>query len=264
MDVNQGPANRSRVHFNAGSRDDEAEPTVNVASFDPDPGSEVGSDEARPSMQEEDDASKDITEVKSPRSFYFAESESEDDEQTPRTSNENAQQIPRILKFKSSSAPTSPQTSPDFSPSLFPQNRESDIPLVDLNAQHTTPDHHRANSAPSSGDTAVEREHRRKRGSVDTDTGKREAERLIRAHTKRNRSKDFFRRLSSGDILRSGQTTPDEEGHQHYHFNSGVLTNLLKLYSPQVGLTNGEVQRSTIVVGHNTAESVWSDDPEMV
>jgi hypothetical protein len=232
MDVNQGPANRSRVHFNAGSLDDEAEPTVNVASFDPDPGSEVGSDDARQSIQEADDTSKDITETKSSRSFYFADSESEDDQQTPRTSNENAQQIHRILKSKSSSAPTSPQSSPDSSPSLFPQNRESDIPMVDLNAKHTTPEHHRTNSAPSSGGTAVEREHRAKRGSADTEMGQREAERLIRAHTKKNKPRDFFRRLSSGDLLRSGQTTPDEEGHQHYHFNSGVLTNLLKLYSP--------------------------------
>lgn len=232
MDVTEGPANRSRVHFSAGSLDDEAEPTVNVASFDPDPGSELGSDEVRQSVQEDHDTSKDITEIKSPRSFYFADSESEDDEQTPRTSNENAQEIRRILKFKSSSAPTSPQTSADSSPSLFPEHRESDIPMVDLNAQHTTPEHHRANSAPSSGGTAVEGEHRPKRGSADMDLGKREAERLIRAHTKRNKPRDFFRRLSSGDTLRSGQTTPDEEGHQHYHFNSGVLTNLLKLYSP--------------------------------
>ena len=232
MDRNQAnSSNRSRVHFNATSLDDEGEPTVNVASFDPDPGSELGSDEARESMQEDDDQTKDITEIKSPRSFYFADSESEDEEQTPRTSNENAQHVQRLLKFKSSSAPTSPQHSPNSSPSLFPQQRNSDIPLVDLNAQHTTPEHHRANSAPSSGETAVERDARAKRGSTDMELGKREAERLIRTHTKRNKPREFFRRLSSGDILRSGQTTP-EEGHLHYHFNSGVLTNLLKLYSP--------------------------------
>lgn len=216
---------RSRVHFNASSNDED-EPTVNVTSFDPDPDHEEGKsiDESM-----EDDFSKDITEVKPPTSsFYFEESDSEDESKEIRSPQEK-QQIHRFLRFKSPSAPTSPQQSPAPSPNTYSQHRDSDIPLLELNGRRTD----QADSRRSSTNTNTEREKERKSSDLVT-PGKKEAERLVREHTRRSRPKEFFRRLSSGDGLgmRSGAWTPDEDGDSRHHaFNSGVLTNLLKLYS---------------------------------
>jgi len=217
---------RSRVHFNASSNDDE-EPTVNVTSFDPDPDN-LEDKSLGGSM--EDDSSKDITEVKPPTSsFYFEESDSEDENKELRSPQEK-QQIHRFLRFKSPSAPTSPQQSPASSPNSYPQHRGSDIPLLELNGRSTD----QADSRRSSTNTIAENEKGRK-SSESVAPGKKEAERLVREHMRRSRPKEFFRRLSWGDGLgmRSGASTPDEDGDsKHYAFNSGVLTNLLKLYFP--------------------------------
>jgi hypothetical protein len=219
------PTGRSRVHFNASSNDEEAEPTVNVTSFDPDPDNE---EDKSVNRSVGDDQSKDITEVKPPTSsFYFEESDSDNETQEVTSPQSEQQQIHRFLRFKSPSAPTSPRQSPAASPNVFP-HRDSDIPLLELNGQRTEqPDSRR-----SSTNTIGEKERVRK--SVDSGApGKKEAERLVREHTRRSRPKEFFRRLSSGDGLgmRSGATTPDDDGYaKHYTFNSGVLTNLLKLY----------------------------------
>ena len=224
---------RSRVHFNASNSDEEAGPTVDVTSFDPDPESELElvTDEGKTiseSISKDDRFTKDITEIqKLPSSFYFEDSDQSDEEEIdPHEDNEH---INRLLRFKSASAPTSPQTTPVLSPHMFPQNRDLDIPLLDLNANrtpHTGP----TDSRPSSAGTIVGGD-RDKRCSMDSDNfGKREAERLVREHTKRHRSMDFFRHISSGDILRSETSTPEDDGDsKHYTFNSGVLTNLLKL-----------------------------------
>jgi hypothetical protein len=231
----------SRVHFGtSGPGDDEAEPTVNVASFDPEPDeSEQGTDEGKyvtESVSEPDDATKDITDSKSPSSFYFAEESDDESDDGQMRSPQDAEHIHRFLRFKSPSAPTSPQStpvpSPRSSPPSFSQNLDSDIPLLELNGN-------RAQVAPgsrrSSAGTVVEREQvREKRNSVDSpdQQGKREADRLIRAHTRRSKSKDFLRKLSSApSVFRSGQSTPEDDEHsRHYTFNGGVLTNLLKLY----------------------------------
>lgn len=145
---------------------------------------------------------------------------------------EDNQQINRFLRFKSRSAPTSPRSSAAPSPNVFPQYRGSDIPLLELTPH--TPDPRPTDSRPGSSDTVVEEE--QKRQFTDTgDEGKKEAARLVREHTKRgNRPTSFFRRISLGDRPRSGASTPEEDhfGKQHYQFNSGVLTNLLKLYFP--------------------------------
>jgi hypothetical protein len=229
---------RSRVHFNTSNDDAEAEPTVNVASFDPDPDSEVGTDEVKSItdsvLEEEDRVSKDITEIKPPSSFYFDQQSDDSEEEEIRPPRDN-EQIHRFLRFKSPSAPTSPQSSPIPSPSTFPQHRGSDIPLLELNGSRT-PVQGDVDSRPSSAGTIVDSGNNKNRYSVDgadafTHGEKREADRLVRAHTKRSRPKEFFRRLSSGDGLRSGATTPEDDEHaKHYTFNSGVLTNLLKLY----------------------------------
>jgi len=228
------PTGRSRVHFNASSND-EAPPNVNITSFDPDPENE---EENSVSGSVEDGQSKDITEVKLPTSsFYFEESESDDEEKQQQgvRSPQEERQINRFLRFKSTSAPTSPQQSPVSSPNTFPQHhRGSDIPLLELNGHRTD----QADSRRSSTNTIAEKEKGRK--SIDSGApGKKEAERLVREHTRRSRPKEFFRRLSSGDGLsmRSGASTPDEDGYsRHYTFNSGVLTNLLKLYIPPTHL----------------------------
>jgi hypothetical protein len=231
---------RSRVHFNASNDDEEAEPTVNVASFDPDPDpdSEVGTDEAKSMtesvLEEEDGISKDITEIKPPSSFYF-DQHSDDSEGEDVRSRKYDEHIHRFLRFKSPSAPTSPQSSPLPSPNLFPEHRNSDIPLLELNGVRTS-NQENAESRRSSAGTIVDSGSKKNRHSIDAADAlvqgeKREADRLVRAHTKRSRPKDFLRRLSSGDILRSGASTPEDDEHaKHYTFNSGVLTNLLKLY----------------------------------
>jgi hypothetical protein len=228
---------RSRVHFNASNNDEEAEPTVNVTSFDPDPDSEIGTDEAKSIsdsvLEEEDEVSKDITEIKPPSSFYF-DQQSDDSEEGESQSPRDNEQIHRFLRSKSPSAPTSPQSSPLPSPNTFPQHRGSDIPLLELNGVRT-PVQTQVDSRPSSAGTIVDSGNKN-RDSVDgvdafTQGEKREADRLVRAHTKRSRPKEFFRRLSSGDGLRSGASTPEDDEHaKQYTFNSGVLTNLLKLY----------------------------------
>lgn len=228
---------RSRVHFNASNDDEEAEPTVNVASFDPDPGSELGTDEAKSMsesvLEEEDGVSKDITEIKAPSSFYFDQHSDDSDEETHRSSKDD-EHIHRFLRFKSPSAPTSPQSTPLPSPQLFPEHRSSDIPLLELNGGRTP---NQVESRRSSANTIVDSGPKKNRHSLDaadafTQGEKKEADRLVRAHTKRSRPKDFLRRLSSGgDLLRSGASTPEDDEHaKHYTFNSGVLTNLLKLY----------------------------------
>ena len=231
MDRNIGNAGRSRVHFNA-SQNDEAEPVVNVASFDPDgTEEEEGSRSPIGSVRDETDGqSKDITEAKNPTSFYLDGSDDSEDEEVH--SPQETEQLYRFLRFKSPSAPTSPQSSPIPSPSTFPEHRNSDIPL--LNLDHSQ--HGRHESRRSSVGTYVEPNHNAKRLSTDSlNPGKKEADRLVREHTKRGfRPREFFRRLSSGDGLRSGQITPDDDGEtKHYTFNSGVLTNLLKLYNEQ-------------------------------
>jgi hypothetical protein len=187
------------------------------------------------SVSEPHDATKDITEAKSPSSFYFAEESDDESDDGQMRSPQDAEHIHRFLRFKSPSAPTSPQSSPvpspHSSPPSFPQNLDSDIPLLQLNGN-------RAQVAPgsrrSSAGTVVEREQGEKRTSLDSpdQRGKREADRLIRAHTRRSKSKDFLRKLSSTpSVFRSGQSTPeDDEQSRHHTFNSGVLTNLLKLY----------------------------------
>lgn len=230
----------SRVHFNAFELgNEEAGPTVNVASFNPEPDeSEQGTDERKSvteSVSEPDDTTKDITEAKSSSSFHFDQESDDKSELSEMRSPQDNEQIYRFLRFKSPSAPTSPQTSPvpspRSSPSSFPQHPDSDIPLLELNGNggHLAPD-----SRPSSAGTVIERGQREKRHSLDAgdQLGKREADRLIRTHTRRSKSKDFFRKISSTpEALRSGTTTPEDDEHaRHYTFNSGVLTNLLKLY----------------------------------
>ena len=223
---------RSRVHFNAND-DEEAEPTVNVASFDPD-GSDAGDDGKVPmtEMPEKDSTTKDITEVKAPSSFFFDDN---DDWNQDIRSTEDQSQINRFLRFKSPSAPSSPQPSPLASPELFPQHRDSDIPLLTL-SRHTTDSQPKgADSRPSTAGTIIE--HYEKRHSMDEEyLGKKEADRLVREHTRRRTHgpANFFRRLSPAEGLRSGASTPDEDhfSKQHYTFNSGVLTNLLKLLYP--------------------------------
>ena len=226
---------KSRVHFNA-SENEEAEPVVNVASFDPESGTEE--EEGRSSFgsvnEETDGQSKDITDAKAPApAFYIQDSDSEDEDQA--RSQQDTAHIKRLLKFKSSSAPTSPQQTPIPSPREFPDHRNSDIPLLDLNAH--TPQSQQQEFRRSSGATYVEKNNKGKRSSVESiEPGKKEAERLAREHTKRGiRPKEFFRRLSFGDGLRSGQITPVEEDglSRHTTFNSGVLANLLKLYNEQ-------------------------------
>jgi len=235
-----GRARGSRVHFGASEPgDEEAEPTVNVASFELEPDeSEQGTDEGKSvteSVSEPDDATKDITEAKSPSSFYFDQESDDESDHGEMRSPQDTEQIHRFLRFKSPSAPTSPQISPvpspHSSPPVLSQHRDSDIPLLELNGN-------RGQRAPasrrSSAGTVIERGQRKKRNSLDLgdQIGKREADRLIRAHTRRSKSKDFFRKLSSTpEALRSGNTTPEDDEHaRHYTFNSGVLTNLLKLY----------------------------------
>jgi|SRR5277367_5855332 len=235
-----GRSRGSRVHFGGSEPgDDEAEPTVNVASFDPEPDeSEQGTDEGKSvteSVSESDDVTKDITEAKSPSSFYFAEESDDESDHGQMPSRQDAEQLHRFLRFKSPSAPTSPQSSPvsspQSSPPSFPQNRDSDIPLLQLNgnrAQFT------ADSRRNSAGTVIEKEQRENKNSLDStdQVGKREADRLIRAHTRRSKSKDFLHKLSSTPpTFRSGSSTPEDDEHsRHYTFNSGVLTNLLKLY----------------------------------
>jgi hypothetical protein len=224
---------RSRVHFHSSNEDDEAGLIVNVASFDPDSYSEVGTDDGKSSIsesvQEEYGSTKDITEATSPFSFSFGEIEEHDREEirTPQ----DAANIRRFLQFKSPSAPTSPQTSPEASPRQFLENGETDIPLLDLNVTRTPPRPLQRSRSSSTG-TVVENGEREKRHLMDSDNlGKREADRLIRHHTKRSLSKDLFRRISSGETIRSGPSTPEEDGdNKLYNFNSGVLTNLLRLY----------------------------------
>jgi hypothetical protein len=217
-------AGRSRVHFNASNEDEESGPTVNVASFEPNYGG--GADDVNSTAAViPESISKDITDAKSSTSFYF---EGDEDEEEIR-SEEDTEQINRFLRFKSPSAPTSPQSSPFRSPESFPQHRSSDIPLLEL-TRHT-PESRPTESRPSSGDTAVDNE--RKRQSTDEEfLGKKEANRLIREHTRRGPT-NFFRRLSSQDSVHSGASTPEDgDNSKHYTFNSGVLTNLLKLYRP--------------------------------
>ena len=232
------PGGRSRVHFNASNRDEEAEPTVNVTSFDPDPdeGTDEGKSVTDSQISEEDGKTKDITEVKSPSSFYFEEIEDEDNEgggefEGRRASHEN-EQIHRFLRFTSPSAPASPQSSPPSSPRSFPASRSSDIPLLDLNLNRTPPQQQQLDSRPSNAGTIVEGQQLEKRNSLDSpeDVGKKEAQQLIREHSKRHRSKDYFRHMSSGEVFRSGTSTPEDHDSKHYTFNSGVLSNLLKLY----------------------------------
>jgi hypothetical protein len=246
------------VHFNTSNDDEEAEPTVNVASFDPDPDSEVGTDEAKSItdsvLEEEDGVSKDITEIKAPSSFYFDQQSDDSGEEEIRPPRDN-EQIHRFLRFKSPSAPTSPQSSPIPSPSTFPQHRGSDIPLLELNGART-PVQAQGDSRPSSAGTIVDSGNKNRYSADGADAfthgEKREADRLVRAHTKRSRPKEFFRRLSSGDGLRSGASTPEDDEHaKHYTFNSGVLTNLLKLYLKivvvlTIGITNSLLLRREI------------------
>ena len=234
-----GTHGRSRVHFNAENRDDEEGVTVNVASFDPDGGSGEEDEEKKSgeSVQEEEDGqSKDITEFKKgPSSFYFEESEEEEEDGEQPRSPQETEQINRFLRFKSPSAPTSPQSSPLRSPTSIPQHRSSDIPLLELNSQPHTRSQQRLDSRRSSTGTVIgHSEKRSARYSLDAATlGKREADRLVKEHSQRAGPKDFCRRLSSGDGLRSGTSTPDpdDDHSKHYTFNSGVLTNLLKLYT---------------------------------
>ena len=129
-----GRSRGSRVHFNAsGPGDEEAGPTVNVASFDPEPDeSEQGTDEGKSvteSVSEPDDATKDITEAKSPSSFHFDQESDDESEHGEMRSPQDNEQIYRFLRFKSPSAPTSPQTSPvpspRSSPSSVPQHLDS-------------------------------------------------------------------------------------------------------------------------------------------
>jgi len=230
MERQAGSMGKSRVHFNH-SENEEADPVVNVASFEAESTEE---DEGRSSLgglgEEKVGQSKDITEAKPALSpFYFEESDSdEEDVQSPQ----DTENIQRFLKFKSPSAPTSPQSSPIPSPRVFPEHRSTDIPLLDLNRTPQT----QHDSRPSSAGTYVDQGNKEKRQSTDSfSAGKNEADRLVREHTRRGlRPKEFFRRLSSGNGLRSGQITPEEDGFaKHHTFNSGVLTNLLKLYNEQ-------------------------------
>jgi hypothetical protein len=259
------PTSRSRVHFNSENpSSEEAEPRVSVALLDPDPADseDLNTDEGKSiteSVAEDDAITKDITEAKkSATSFYFSESESDSEDDKVRlgrgsswerrSSMGDNEHIHRILKFKSPSAPTSPQTTPQGSPeSRYNGHRDSDIPLLELNLSKTPEGKRPDSSPPSSAETAVEQDpmQTNKLGRAPTsrayEHGKREADRLVREHTTRksHRPKDILRRMSTGDVLKShgrrsptgsGASTPEEGDYaKHYTFNSGVLTNLLKL-----------------------------------
>ena len=259
---------RSRVHFNSENpSNEEAEPRVSVALLEPDSGDseDLNTDEGKSiteSVGEDDGTTKDITEAKKlPTSFYFSESESDSDDDAAgirrgsacerRSSIGDNEHIHRILKFKSPSAPTSPQATPQGSPeSEYNPRRDSDIPLLDLNLSKTPEGKRPDSSPPSSTETAVEKDPmqtnkpERAPTSKAYEQGKREADRLVREHTTRrsHRPKDILRRMSTGDVLKShgrrspsgsGASTPEEGDYaKNYTFNSGVLTNLLKLYSP--------------------------------
>jgi hypothetical protein len=223
---------RSRVHFNPYDNE-EAEPVVNIARFDAESTKE---DEARSSFgsvrEDTDGQSRDITEAEKATTTFYVQNGDSDEEKIG--SAQDTEHIQRMLNSKSSSAPSSPQCTPVSSPSVLPDYRNSDIPLLNLN---NTPQTHRE-SHPSSVKTYVEKSSKGKRGSVESiDPGKKEADRLVKTHTKRGTNpKEFFQRMSTGDGrgLRSGQITPEEDGlTKHYTFNSGVLTNLLKLYNEQ-------------------------------
>jgi hypothetical protein len=231
MEKTPNNSGRSRVHFNASNNDEAAEPTVNIASFDPDPDSELDTDEGKSSVEgvmDEDGQTRDITEAKTPSSFYFAEND-ELDKEDRRTSEDN-EYFRRFLQFKSHSAPTSPQPSPIPSPKMSPEHRGSDIPLVDLTATRTE-SQPPLDSRQSNAGTIVERG-QEKRDSFDSPgSAKREADRVIKEHTRWKWPKENFRRVRSGDLDPSGASTPEDEGYaRHYTLNSGVLTNLLRLY----------------------------------
>ena len=81
-------------------------------------------------VSELDDVTKDITEAKSPSSFYFDEKR-DDSKSEQMWSSQKIEQINQFSRFKSLSVPTSPQTSPvpspDSSPPSFQQHIHSDI-----------------------------------------------------------------------------------------------------------------------------------------
>jgi hypothetical protein len=213
---------KSRVRFES---DDEGSPAVHVASYDPFASSE---DEDGDGVHTEiDNDTRDrVDSRKNGQSGFYLDGVNEGEEKEYRKnemSEEDRTRINRMLNGKSYSAPSSPMPSPK----TFPGHRPSDIPLMELN---------RANQANKNGPRSIDRSPKMMpdapRSSVDSQFGRKEADRIVKEHVRNKTWPNLFHRFSLSE-RRSGIATPAGEDQEKGKglFNSGVLSSLLKLYS---------------------------------